>query len=113
MNSCIYKGRITDDLELGETNSGKAVLNFSVAVKRKKAGADGKDCDFLPCVAYEKTAELIVKYAKKGSRILIRGRNTSYVYVDKETDKKVYKTVSLVEEVDFIDFNSEVAEGAE
>lgn len=106
MNSCIYKGRIADELKLGVTNSGKKVLNLSIAIKRKRAGADGQDCDFLPCVAYEQTAELIVKYAKKGSRILLRCRNTSYNYEDKETKKIVYKTVSLVEEVDFIDFNS-------
>lgn len=104
MNVCVYMGRITDELLIGETNGGNAVLNFSVATKKKNGATDGNDCDFLPCVAYGETAKFLCRNVDKGCRVLLRCRNTSQTYIDKETNKRVYKTVSLVDEVEPIDF---------
>lgn len=115
MNSCVYMGRITNELELSKTNGGVSVLNFSIAV-RKQNGNGENDSDFLPCVAYGSTAEFIERNTMKGCRIMLRCRNTSQTYEDKETKKTVYKTVSKVEEADIIDFkedkvNPDIANG--
>lgn len=68
MNSVNIIGRITKDIEVKKTNSGKSVCSFSVAVQRDKENAD-----FIPCTAWDATAENLSKYFHKGDRIGITG----------------------------------------
>ena len=68
MNSVNLIGRITKDIEVKKTNSGKSVCSFTVAVQRDKDNAD-----FIPCTAWNNTAENIAKYFHKGDRIGISG----------------------------------------
>ena len=63
-------GNVVRDPELRTTNSGKNVSSFTVAVNTK--GNDG-DADFIRCVAWEKTGELIAQYFVKGKPIIIDG----------------------------------------
>jgi single-strand DNA-binding protein len=95
MNRIILTGRITKDLEIkqaGETN----ILNFSLAVYRDK-----DNTDFFDCTAFNKTAELIVQYCKKGSKILVSGalRNNNY----EKDGKKVYQNNVVINEVEFLE----------
>ncbi len=96
MNKAILLGRITKDLELKHTASGLAVLKFTVAVNRFKKG----EADFINCLAWDKTAELINTYFKKGSLIAIEGRIQTGSYDNKE-GKKVYTTEVVVERMHF------------
>jgi single stranded DNA-binding protein (ssb) len=70
MNNITLVGRLTKDLELKYGQSGKAYGKFSLAVKRPHSK---DEVDFINCVAFGKTAELIDKYLKKGSRVGIVG----------------------------------------
>lgn len=70
MNKWMGIGRITKDLEMKVGTSGKAFLPFTIAVKRKRSD----ETDFVPCVAFGKTAELINTHFAKGHRISIEGR---------------------------------------
>lgn len=82
MNSCVLLGRITQDIELKYTaNTNKAFVKFILAVNRK-----GKDAgtDFITCQAWDKTAEFMQKYLKKGSQICISGRIQTGQYDDRE-----------------------------
>lgn len=96
MNKVIIEGRITHDLELKQTQSGKNVITFTVAVKRQGAEQD----DFLRCIAFNKSAEFIKSYFCKGKPILIEGNLKSGSY--KRQDGSTQFTTDIwVEKVEF------------
>lgn len=101
MNKVILQGRITKDLELRQSQSGTAVLGFTLAVNRKfvKEGEE-RQADFIMCKAFGKTAENINNYFGKGRLILIEGRIQTGSY-EKEDGTKVYTTDVIVDGFDF------------
>ena len=71
MNSISIHGRLTRDVELKSTQSGKSVATFSVAVDRAYKAADGsKQTDFFNCTAWGGAADVIAQYFSKGSEIV-------------------------------------------
>ena len=103
MNKINLIGRLTKDAELRyNKNNKKPFARFTVAVNRKYLNAKGeRDADFINCVAWEKTAELINKHFSKGSEIGLSGRLQTGSY-DNEKGDKVYTTDVIVEEITFI-----------
>lgn len=99
MNRVILIGRLTRDPELRYTQSGKAVASFSLAVdrmNRKQAEANGyPTADFIPCIAWDKTAETIGNHLSKGRRIGVEGRLQSRSYEDKTGAKRTAYDVVL------------------
>lgn len=91
MNCIQLLGRLTADPEPKHTASGKSVCSFDLAVKRKFS----KDItDFIPCVAWEKTAEMIVKYFRKGQIIVVSGSLQTRKYEDKNGyNRTVYEVI--------------------
>lgn len=88
-------GRITNDLVMSQGNQGSNYVRFSIAQNDKK----NKEVSyFFNCTAFGKTAETIVKWAKKGGRIYVEGEITQ--------DKKenVTYTNYLVYNIEIIDF---------
>lgn len=85
LNSISLYGRFTKDVELRNTQSGKKVASFSLAVDR-----DGKDAgtDFINCVAWNGTAEFVSKYFSKGSAAVVLGRLQTRSYEDKDGNKR-------------------------
>lgn len=68
MNTASLFGRITFQPELKFSRDGKGVLKFTLAVRRDK-----ENVDFIKCVAFGNTAELIANNCKKGDRLTITG----------------------------------------
>ena len=101
MNSIVLIGRMTKDPELKYTNNGKGNTRFTLAVQRNK-----DETDFINCVAWEKTAENIAEYFKKGSQIAVQGaiRTGSY----EKDGRTVYTTDVWVYKFDFIGNNQNV-----
>lgn len=101
LNKVILMGRIAQDLELKQTQSGNAVLSFTVAVERSYApqGQD-RQTDFISCVAWRKTAEFINKYFAKGRMIAVEGNLQTRTYEDKNGTKH-YVTEVVVDNVSF------------
>ena len=97
MNSVILIGRLTKDVVLKKTTNGTSVVGFTLAVDRAKEGAD-----FIPCVAYNQTADLMSKYLAKGSKIACEGRINTRNY-DNEAGQKVYVTEVIVGRIEFLD----------
>ena len=89
LNFSIIMGRLTRDVELRRTNSGKPVASFTVAVDRDFA-PDGqeRETDFIDCVAWNGTAEFVEKYFKKGSMIVVKGRLQIRSWTDKDGNKR-------------------------
>ena len=73
MNKVTLIGRLCADPEVRRTTSGKTVARFRLAVDRRGKGEE-KAADFIQCVAWEKSAELVEKYLKKGTKIAVSGR---------------------------------------
>lgn len=102
MNSVVLVGRTTKDIELRRTGSGTAVASFTLAVNRDFKTNDGQEADFIQCVAWKKTAELLDQYVHKGDRIALNGSIRTRNYEDNH-GKKVYVTEVLVNHVEFLE----------
>lgn len=109
MNKIIIIGRVTKDIELKNVGEHK-VVKFNVAVNRDFKNKQGEyDADFISCVAWNKTAELIGNYVKKGHRIALEGRIETGSY-DNEKGDKVYTTDMKVEKIEFLESKNETQE---
>lgn len=98
MNLIVLLGRTTSSIELKQTQQGKSVANFSLAVKRPYT----KDTtDFHTIVAWDKQAELLAKYVKKGDQICIRGYLTTRTWTDSQNNKR-YATEVVADEISFV-----------
>ena len=84
MNFVLLMGRFVADPELKKTTSGKSVCAFTLAVDKGK----DRGADFIDTVAWEKTAEFICKYFKKGDPIVIDGAINTRTYEDKDGKKR-------------------------
>lgn len=98
MNYVGLMGRLTKDPELKQTSSGKTYSRFSIAVK-KDFVKDG--VDFINCVAWDKRAEFIANYFKKGQKILIQGRINTGTYEVNGEKRTSFDIV--VDKADFIE----------
>ena len=104
VNQVILLGRITNDIDLRTTTSGKNVAQFSLAVD-KMGNQEG--ADFFEVTAWEKLAELLNQYTQKGSKILVLGRLQQETWDDKDTGKKRSKIVVIANDVTFLDNKSD------
>ena len=113
MNTVILTGRLCADPELKHTAStGNAMARFTLAVdrnlsKEKKAEAEQKKqptADFIGCVCWGKTAELIGRYFNKGSQIAVQGRIQTGSYEANDGTRR-YTTDVVVDRFDFIGSN--------
>ena len=96
MNKIIIVGNITRDIDLTETASGTSYCNFSVAVNRAMPDSDGnKQTDFFNCTAWRQRAEVIAKYCKKGSKVLVEGEMQARSYEDKNGNRQTGWNVNV------------------
>ena len=106
MNKVILIGRVTANPELRYTESGKAFTRFTWAVNRSYKNDSGEsDADFISIVAWEKRAETICKYVKKGNRLGIAGKIQTGSY-EKEDGSRGYLTDVIVTELEFLENKS-------
>lgn len=88
-------GRLCAEPEIKTTQSGVAVLSFTIAVDRNYTPqGQERQADFIDCVAWRGTAEFINRYFHKGSMIAIEGSIQTRNYTDK--DEKQRKAVEVV-----------------
>lgn len=104
MNNVAMIGNLGKDPEIRYTQSGIAVVNFSIAVQRpfKNKQTNEYETDWFNCTAFRKTAELIADSFSKGSKIAFVGRVQNNNYT-KDDGTKVYRDVILVENLTFIE----------
>lgn len=84
LNNVTVMGRLTKDPEVRYTQTNKPVASFTVACDRDK----GEGADFFDCVAWEKTAEFLNKYFKKGSMVIVDGRLSQRMWEDRDGKKR-------------------------
>lgn len=88
MNNSFFIGRLVRDPELKTTESGKKVVNTTIAVQRSYKNSDGSyDADFIDCTFWEHNAEYVSKM-KSGNQLAVQGRTETRIY-EKENGNKV------------------------
>jgi len=74
MNKVILIGRVTKDLELKATQNGIQYVQFDLAIDNgKDKDGNQRDADFISCTAWDKQAETLSVYVKKGHKIAVEG----------------------------------------
>ena len=103
MNRAILIGNLARDPELRNTQGGLPVCNFTIAVNRKFANAQGvREADFINVVAWRQTAEFVSRYFTKGRRIAVIGSIQTRTY-DAPDGTRKYFTEVVADEVEFAD----------
>lgn len=69
INTVILTGRLVYTPELKKTQSGKSVLTAKLACQRTK-----EITDFISVIAWERQAEFLANYAKKGDKVSAEGK---------------------------------------
>ena len=102
MNKVLLVGRLTRDPEMRTTGTGMVVTKFSVAVNHNFTDRNGeRGVDYINCSAFNRQAENIAKYCKKGSLLSVEGsiRTGSY---DAPDGTKKYTTDVACNQVNFL-----------
>ena len=101
MNSVHLIGRLTRDIEKITTQGGTVIGNFTLAVNRNK-----EETDFIRCVAFNKTVEVLEQYTSKGSQIGVEGSIRVENFEDKEGNKRTAVKVNAYR-IELLDSKSE------
>ncbi len=95
VNKVILVGNLGKDPEVKYTPSGVPVAKFSLATNERykdKAGEWQDRTEWHNIVAWQRLAEIIGEYVKKGSKIYIEGRLQTSSWEDKQSGEKKYRT---------------------
>ena len=116
LNKVVLCGRLTADPELKQTQSGIAVVTFTLAVNRRFQSrtndqAQAQQADFISVVAWRQTAEFISKYFKKGKPILVCGQLQTRTWTDAQGAKR-YATEVVADELSFVESKAASEGGA-
>lgn len=102
INKVILMGRLTADPELKTSANNVSIVQFTVAVNRRYVSKDSNErqVDFIDCTAFNRNAEFLSKYFRKGSSIIVFGN----IQVDQWKDKEGHNrrtTRVIVDELQF------------
>ena len=116
MNHVVITGRLVadPDIRYSQKSDGNqmAVANYTLAVDRRQHKQDGQqNADFIGCTAFDRQAEFVEKYLKKGTKIGVYGRLQSSSYINKD-GIRVYQTKVLVSEHEFLESKNQANNGA-
>ena len=107
MNKVILMGRLTRNPETRYTQTNNIqVTSFTLAINRRFAKDGEQQADFINIVAWNKTAEFVSKYFRKGQQVGVIGRIQTRNY-DDDKGVKHYITEVIAEEVYFADSKKE------
>ena len=98
LNSCNFIGRMVRDPEVRFAATGTAMCNFTLACGWKTKEKEGTE--FVRVVAYNKLAEVIGEYMKKGSQMYISGRMSTREY-EKDGAKR-YSTEVIADKMQML-----------
>lgn len=101
MNKILLTGRITKDLELRATGTGKDIVSYQVAVRRDK-----DNTDFINITTFGEFAKVLCNYCQKGDMIGIEGRLQIDNYTDKDGNNRTSYSV-ISDKIDFLNVKKE------
>ena len=107
MNKVFLIGRLTKDPEIRYNYQNIAITRFTLAVSRPKQKDREEEADFISCVCFNNQAKNFVKYQKKGNLVAVFGRLRTGFYDDEKTNKRVYTTDVIADEIKYLSFKEE------
>ncbi len=114
VNKVFLLGNVGKDPEIRSTAGGMTVASFSLATADRAKDAQGNWADkteWHNIVCFQRTAEVVRDYVKKGSQILIEGKIQTRSWDDKASGEKKYKTEILCNELTLLGGKGGGAEG--
>ena len=103
MNRVVLAGRITKDPELRNSANGALFTSFSIAVNRQMPNAQGERvADFINCVAFNKQAENLSRFIRKGGLIGVDGRLQTRTYQAQDGSTR-YATEVICDTITFLE----------
>lgn len=101
MNIVIISGRLVRDPDVRYTaNDNMAVARFTLAVDKNYKKSNDDKANFINCVAFGKTAEVVEKHCMKGIKLMITGEWTTGSYKNKDGNT-VYTNDCNVSKLEF------------
>ena len=111
MNRVLLTGRLTKNPVLEATKNGTSICQFTLATNRPVIRDGKRETDFITCIIWNKLAENLVKYQRKGNLLGIQGELRVDTY---ESDgKRKYKSYVLVEEVEYLESKKDMTKDEE
>lgn len=110
MNTVTLVGRLTKDVDLKQTTSGTFVANVTVAVNRAIKTEGQPEADFVPVVVWNKQANNLATYTRKGSLIGIEGRLQTRTY--ENNGQTHYVTEVIAGRVQFLETKKSAGQSA-
>ena len=105
VNKVFLIGRLGADPEVGYTQNGNAVANFSVATsenwKDKNTGEKRERTEWHRVVAWDRLGEICGEYLSKGRQVYIEGRLQTRSWEDRDGNKR-YTTEIIASDVQFL-----------
>lgn len=111
MNKVLLTGRLTKDPVLEHTKQGTPLCQFTLATNRPVIRDGKRETDFITCIIWNKSAENLVKYQRKGNLIGITGELRVDTY--EANGERKYKSYVLVENVEFLETKKEMTKDEE
>lgn len=109
MNKIILLGRLCADPEVRHTQTNKQVASFRLAVNKGGKPVEGAPtADFFNVQAWEKTADFVSKYFRKGQQVAVEGSIHNNDYTDQQGTKHFAMQVTAFQ-VYFADSKREAA----
>jgi single-strand DNA-binding protein len=99
VNKAILLGHVGKDPEIRSTNGGSLVASFSLATADRQKDGQGNwqdKTEWHNLVAFNRTAEIVRDYVRKGDRLYIEGKIQTRSWDDKESGQKKYRTEIFV-----------------
>ena len=101
-NKALLLGHVGKDPEIRSTAGGMTVASFSLATADRQKDSQGNwqdKTEWHNLVAFQRTAEIVRDYVKKGTQLFIEGKIQTRSWDDKESGQKKYRTEILVNEL--------------
>jgi single-strand DNA-binding protein len=102
VNKVILVGNVGKDPEVKFLPSGQPVANFTLATSDRTKDKQGEWQDrteWHNLTAYQRVAEIIRDYVKKGSKIYVEGRIQTRSWDDQASGQKRYRTEIIVNDL--------------
>lgn len=97
LNMITLQGRLTKEPEMKDIPSGIHLCSITIASERPKKKDSESQSDFIPCIAWAKTADFLKKYFHKGDQIIVSGRLQSRQYEGQDGKTHTAYEVSISE----------------
>ena len=115
VNKVFLLGNVGKDPEIRATQGGMTIASFTLATADRQKDAQGNWADkteWHNLVAFQRTAEIVRDYVKKGTQVFIEGKIQTRSWDDKESGQKKYRTEILINELSLLGGGAGRSEGA-